>query len=128
MTTANILLLLGIIYLALGLGALIDRKLIKNTLNSLADSVGLLVVCGMMVLALGFVLVTFYNVWEWKLALAVTIIGWLCVIKGSALLLFPQRYANMAKKIAKKEWMLGAATLVIVILGLVFIYLGTNPF
>jgi hypothetical protein len=55
----------------------------------LAGSKGLLWVTGFMTFVMGMVIVALYNVWSADWRVLVTLLGWLTVIKGAVIMLFP---------------------------------------
>lgn len=124
MTDANILQLLGFIYLAFSMGAFFDRKILRNVLEGFVNNIALMVLSGMLVLSLGFIMVTFHNIWEWKVSLIITVLGWGSLLKGIVILLVPQWYCDIAKKLAKKDGLLQFAMIVCVLLGIIFIGMG----
>jgi protein-S-isoprenylcysteine O-methyltransferase Ste14 len=72
---------------------------------------------------MGAVLIVMNNIWTSGLSLLITILGWLTLIKGAFLLLFPNLALSLYRKF-NKDSVLMAGGIVAFILGLVLLYLG----
>ena len=59
-------------------------------MNDLVNNQGLLWVTGLVTFVMGTVMLALYNTWSKSWRVLVTIIGWLALIKGAVLMLFPQ--------------------------------------
>lgn len=111
---------LGVMYLAVGLGMLLSGDYYKKAIQDMVKDAGTLYLGGVMALMIGFFMVTFHNVWEgWPIL--VTLIGWLALIKGLVILIFPKMMmdwsAKMMKHMSNLSW-------VVLVLGAVFTYFG----
>ena len=121
MTDAQIFQFLGLTFFAIGLGMLITPDLIKNLFRELEKSIVNTFYGGLISLAIGFPLVTFHNIWVWNWSLLITIIGWLAIFKGLALLIAPQATVQMYKHVKKFQ----LPTIFFVLgLGLLMLFLG----
>jgi hypothetical protein len=58
-------------------------------MTDLANIKGLLWVTGCITFVMGMVIVALYNVWSADWRVLVTLLGWLTVIKGAVIILFP---------------------------------------
>lgn len=114
---------LGIIFAVIGLSVLVDRKNISGTLGEMVRNQGTLWIIGFITLIIGAVILVLNNVWTSGLPLVVTILGWLALIKGCYILIFP-RSATAWYERWNKDWILMLGGLVAFILGVVFIWLG----
>ena len=96
MTDAQIFQILGILYLAVGLGVLINPAFYKNLLAVLSEHPPAVYLAGLLSLGAGFLLVTFHNIWlvnDWTVI--ITILGWVAFIKGLLLLILPNLSIKM---------------------------------
>jgi hypothetical protein len=94
MTPATILLgkILGLVYLITCVVCLARPKALLDATNSLAENSGLLLVSGIFTMAAGVATVIGHNVWSGGvLPTAVTVLGWMMLIKGVALMITPPR-------------------------------------
>ena len=111
---------LGVVYLAAGLGMLLNGDYYKKAMHAMVKDGGMMYLGGFMALVMGFFMVTYHNVWEgWPIL--VTLIGWLALIKGLALLIFPQGMMDWSATMMKHMANYSYVTLA---LGAVFAYFG----
>ncbi len=83
---------LGLFCLLMCAVLLVRRKASLDAINSMMESPGLLLVTGISTLAGGVAVVVGHNVWSGgALPVAVTVLGWLTLIKGIALMAMPPR-------------------------------------
>ena len=83
-------------------------------------SIGLTFTAGVYTLVVGALLVNYHNIWAKDWRVLVTIIGWIALIKGSMLIIYPQ-FIRVGKGVYKNAQVLGA---VMLILGIIFGYFG----
>ena len=67
-------------------------------MTDLANSKGLLWVTGFITFIMGTVLVALHNVWSADWRVLVTLLGWLTVIKGAVIMLFPSSMMRIYRK------------------------------
>ena len=123
MTETQIFQILGLFFFSAGLGALVNPKLIKNIITELDKSATLMFYGGIMSLAIGYFIVAFYNIWGWNSALIITVIGWMSLVKGLALLVFPTPALKFYKKMNLEKYN-SLVSLVILALGVMALYFG----
>lgn len=112
--------ILSLTMLAIGLGALAGRIDFNKMAADFEKSAGLSFTSGVFTLILGAVLVNYHNVWVKDWPVLVTIIGWIALIKGILLIVYPP-YIKIGKGIYKNPQVLG---LIMLILGMLFGYFG----
>jgi len=115
--------LFGVVYLCVGLGALINPKYYKRILDDFLKSEALLYLGGAAALVIGFVLVNLHNLWVKDWPVIITVIAWLSVIKGALLLIQPDPLLKITKQIAKKK-KFTAYGLAALALGAILAYFG----
>ncbi|MGD0109568.1 MAG: hypothetical protein ABSC06_36905 [Rhodopila sp.] len=82
--------LLGIFLLILTAAEIVQRSTLAETAIALARDPALLLISGMLTLLGGLAIVLAHNVWRGGLApVLVTILGWLMLLKGAALVIIP---------------------------------------
>ncbi|MBL4694253.1 hypothetical protein JKY72_02690 [Candidatus Gracilibacteria bacterium] len=111
----------GVTYLALGLGMLMDQAYYKKALDDMMNCPSFILLAGMMALIIGFLIVNVHNFWVRDWTVLVTIIGWGSLIKGVLLLLAPKKFTAFSKNIMKN---LHTQAIFVVIMGGVFTYFG----
>ena len=89
MNIANTLaVLMGSALVIVGI-TLFNKSYFNAVITDLANSKGLLWVTGFITFVTGTVIVALYNVWSADWRVLVTLLGWLTVIKGAVIMLFP---------------------------------------
>ncbi|WP_420318558.1 hypothetical protein [Ekhidna sp.] len=113
---------LGVVYLTVGIGLFLFREVYILALRKILDSPGYALLGGFMAIVGGMAMVNYHNYWvnDWRVI--ITIIGWIALIKGILILLFPL-YFDWFKKLLLVRIGKGL-TIVIVAVGLFFTYLG----
>jgi hypothetical protein len=82
--------LLGLFLLVLAAAELTQRSILAATALQIVNSPALLMICGMLTLVAGLAIVLGHNVWRGGATqVVVTILGWLMLLKGAALMIFP---------------------------------------
>ena len=82
MSDAQIFQLFSLAYIAVGVGILINPDFYKKIYQDFIDNGMALYFGGFTALAIGYLLVTFHNVWEMDWHVIITIYGWNAFIKG----------------------------------------------
>jgi len=113
--------LAGSAFLVVGLSLFINPY-VSTAMNDLVNNQGLLWVTGLVTFVMGTVMLALYNTWSKSWRVLVTIIGWLAVIKGAVLMLFPQvmtLYVNFLSNTT-----LTLSGIYAIVLGGLFLFLG----
>lgn len=80
--------LYAIALLAIGLGMLFNTKYYLKSFDAMMKESGMIYLGGVFALLIGFLMVTRHNVWEgWPTI--ITIFGWMALLKGVMLIVFP---------------------------------------
>lgn len=115
--------LLGAVYLAVGLGMAFSKKYYESMVDDFMKNKAMMYIGGAMALAVGVLITSFHNVWEDFATVVISLIGWMAVVKGVFILVLPEVMMDMTKKMWNKSLM-PVATLVAVVLGAYFCYVG----
>lgn len=112
----------GLSFIVAGLSFLIYPKNIQKVIEA-AENEATTFFMGIGTFVIGVAMVLSHNIWgnNWKVV--ITIFGWLSLIKGASLLLYPNLVMNYSKMARDAKW-LSYALVVMVILGCVLIYFG----
>ena len=114
--------ILGIVFIVLGLSMIFQKKNTVSVIEGLVQNKSFMWMGGLIALMIGAVIVVLNNVWSSGLPLIITIIGWLALIKGTFLLVFPKTAAPFYKKVGKDSIFVSTGAIVL-LLGLVLIFL-----
>ena len=112
----------GISIVIISLALLTKEKHLKRLFAKIETEEGLFM-WGFISLVIGLAMVLSYNVWDKNWQVVITILGWLALVKGLALLFLPELAKKYAKKIENQQW-LPIALVILVFVGLVITYLG----
>lgn len=84
--------LLGLFYLICGLAMIVHKQVFPDALATLADKPVAMWLIAMVIALAGLAMVLAHNVWsKCPVAVIVTLLGWLTLIKGIAYLLLPAK-------------------------------------
>jgi xanthosine utilization system XapX-like protein len=125
MTDTQIFQVLGILYLAIGLGTLINHDFYKKLLTVFSENPPAIYLSGLVALVIGYLLVTFHNIWPSDWPVIITIFGWLALIKGLVLLLLPRVSIKICKIFeSQMTTFLPVWALVMAVAGIILAWLG----
>jgi hypothetical protein len=113
--------LAGSAFFVVGLSLFINPY-VSTVMSDLVNNQGLLWVTGLVTFVMGTVMLALYNTWSKSWRVLVTIIGWLALIKGAVLMLFPQvmtLYVNFLSNTT-----LTLSGIYAIVLGGLFLFLG----
>ncbi|MBU1018292.1 hypothetical protein KKA33_04675 [Patescibacteria group bacterium] len=103
-------------FLALGLGMLFSPGYYQKSFQAMMKESGMILFGGLFALLFGFLIVTRHNVWEgWPMI--VTIFGWIAVLKGVSLIIFPGISMPMFESWFKNKGFLRAIGVGTILLG-----------
>lgn len=113
--------ILGLSYLAMGLGILLNGAYYKKAFIEMKNNSAFVLLGGMISLIIGVLVVNVHNVWVSDWTVIVTIFGWVAVIKGIMLFVAPNFLMKSSSTILKKTQLIGWGSL---IFGLLMGYYG----
>jgi len=116
--------ILSLVYLSVGLGLLLNQSFYQKLFKDFMESPSVLYVGAIMALVVGFLLVTYHNIWVVSWVVLITILGWLALIKGIALLVIPNAMLRMTQSLLDKKYYLCIQAIAALILGLILGYYG----
>jgi len=112
--------MLGIMFIVLGLSMVFNKKFTTLAIDEITKNHGIIWLAGLITLMLGSTMVILNNIWTSGLPLFITILGWLTLIKGATILIFPNFTFSYYKKMNKGSIFVWGGIFVF-ILGLVLI-------
>ncbi|MFH1395460.1 MAG: hypothetical protein ABIH09_04810 [Candidatus Omnitrophota bacterium] len=114
----------GVLYLVVGIGMLVNRKNFLKIMDDFCSNAALVLVGGMFALIVGLAIILTHNVWVWHWILIITVIGWLGLIKGIWIIIFPNSVSGFMQSYQKNENLVVAHSLVALVLGAVLTFFG----
>lgn len=84
--------IISIIYIAFGLGFLINGRYYRVVLLELLGSTSFLLLGAILAIVNGMAIIYFHNYWDFNWRVMITVIGWVSLIKGIYILVFPSSF------------------------------------
>jgi hypothetical protein len=123
-TKILIAVMLGILFTTVGLGMMLNTKFYIKIVEDLNKHPVLLYTGGLLSLLLGFALLSVESTWQKDWTSMITVLGWLSVIKGIFIVLFPERCIELSNMIKKDTTYFTFAAMLSVLLGVGFLIAG----
>jgi len=127
MSDAQIFQVFSLYYIAVGIGILVNPQFYKRIFEEFIERTSILYLGGVIALGVGYFIVAFHNTWTKDLSVIITIVGWLALVKGILIFICPGLMIAVTKAIISKERNLRIQAVVVIILGLLFAFLGFCP-
>ncbi len=124
MSDAQIFQVLWIIYFTFGIGIILDKQMLKKILEEYINNISITFISAILAVIMGYLLITFHNIWEANLTVIITIIGWIAFLKGLMLLIAPKLFLQMSKYFIKNKIIFNLVPFILFILGIFFLILG----
>lgn len=115
---------LGLYLTIVSIIMLINASEFLNLLNALIHNELLLFVTGFFTLIIGVLIVSGHNIWRWEYSLAITIIGWLTLIKGIILIAYPNFITQKSLGALQPSSQFYIGVVVNLLIGLLLCYFG----
>ena len=114
--------IMGLYLIIMFVSVLINKKLMPSLIKDVIKDTALMMFGGAMTLILGLLLVLTHNIWTADWVGLVTLLGWLVLIKGLALVLFPEQSPSWVTKI--KSGTIAAGSVIMLKVGIYLTYVG----
>ena len=115
---------IGLYLLIVGFGLLVNARIIRPMMRELIDNSALSFVSGFVALIVGILLVTVHNIWVADWRVIITIVGWMSLIKGIALVAFTGVILNVSQKWVKNDFAYYLSAALLILLGAFLLYHG----
>lgn len=92
---------LGIVFVVLGISMVFNKKSMSAVVADLVSNNMFMWFGGLIALIIGAIMIAINNSWTSGLTLFVTVIGWVALLKGIFILVFPSMAASFYKKIIR---------------------------
>jgi uncharacterized membrane protein len=114
----------GLCYLIIGVGFVFNRKVFQRIMDDFCKNTVLVFYGGLFALVIGIVIILTHNVWAANWTVIITIIGWLALIKGIGMIVFPNMASRFMQSYRKNESLLIFHSIGALILGAVLTFFG----
>jgi hypothetical protein len=116
--------ILGPLYLFVAAGILLNAEWYRKMINSFLDNPALTYLGGIMALAFGLVMVNLHNVWLIQWSVIITILGWIALLKGIVLLIWPEPLLRLSASMFNSDKTLHVVAIGAAIFGLFLTVMG----
>lgn len=116
-TTMLVIQLAGPIFVAVGVGFLLNAKYFLGAYKDFEKSPMLVIVLGMTSMLMGLLIVLSHNLWSSAPEVIVSVLGWGAVLKGAAFFLAPTYVAKFAMSLMHKTMMMVSGVGVVILGG-----------
>ncbi len=114
----------GTLFCVAAIGMLINQEFYRKLLTRFAEDPALTYFPGTLALAIGVLITHFHNLWVADWRIIITLLGWMALLKGVLLILFPELGAKVTKFYTQSATPLIINAVISLILGLVLFAKG----
>ena len=115
--------ILGPMYIVIAIGILLNMKNYQTVTEDFSREPALAYLGGIAAFIFGILIVLFHNVWIMNGRVIITIIGWMALIKGTWLIVFPRSLVPLTK-LFNKTGVLAISFIIVLILGATLTIMG----
>jgi len=116
--------IVGPVFIIIVIGLLVNLKNYQGVMRDFAESPGLRYLGAVIALVFGMLIVLFHNVWAVQWSLVITILGWISLIKGAVLIIFPEMMTRLSDRYARSTTALRVHAVIILIIGVFLTVMG----
>ena len=91
--------ILGLTYVIVGIGLLLNPANYQSILKGFCESPALSYLGGLLALIFGLTILVFHHAWSADWTVIITLVGWLAIIKGSVLVAYPSAVLQPSRRI-----------------------------
>lgn len=111
--------IIGPCYIIIALGMMFNRKFYQKVMDDFCKNTALLLYGGLLALVIGILIVLSHNVWAANWTVIITIFGWLGIIKGVWMLVFPETVSGFMRSYQENPSLLVVHSVIALVLGIV---------
>ena len=116
--------IIGLLFSIDAVGVLINTAIYRRMVEEFTESPALRYLGGILALFFGLFILNFNNAWTADWTVIITIIGWLSVVKGVLLIVFPNVYLNFSNWMRMGDAMMRYIGIIYLLLGLFLTFKG----
>ena len=110
--------IIGLLFCIDAVGVLVNTAFYRRIVEEFIESPALCYLGGILALFFGLFILNFNNAWTADWTVIITIIGWLSVVKGVLLIVFPNVYLQFANWMRMGDAMMRYMGIIYLLLGL----------
>ncbi|MFN7160648.1 MAG: hypothetical protein ACK4NC_03500 [Candidatus Gracilibacteria bacterium] len=115
---------LGIMYVVVALGLLLNREYYQKALGNMIKDAGAMYISGYIGVIVGTVLILLHNTWNADWTTIITVFAWIVFFKGVWILLAPTSMGTSSQKILNNNNLFMGSAVIALILGGILTYCG----
>ena len=115
--SAQLAAIIGPLLILVGLGTLLNRDHYRKMITAFLENAELYYFSGAMAFVIGLAMVLHHNLWVADWRVAITIIGWLSLIKGAVRILVPTVGRKVAGSFSDSGWLLFFSAILLIVFG-----------
>lgn len=116
--------IIGPVLVVVALAFLLNRQSYAKVVEGLLSNAAFMYIGAYMGLLLGLLIVNTHNVWDGSWVVIITVIGWIAMIKGVWLIMFPDHVRKFADAYQKKPKLLKFQLSLTFLFGVFMMYKG----
>ncbi len=116
--------IIGPYMVIVAIGIMFNLKFYQRMIEDFLRNSALIYLGGVMALIIGLLIVLFHNVWVAGWAVLITIFGWMGLIKGAWLIIFPNAAGKLTQAYRQKTGLLVVHLIIILAIGVFLIIKG----
>ena len=116
--------IIGLLFCIDAVGVLVNTAFYRRIVEEFIESPALCYLGGILALFFGLFILNFNNAWTADWTVIITIIGWLSVVKGVLLIVFPKVYLNFSNWMRMGDAMMRYMGIIYLLLGLFLTFKG----
>ena len=116
--------IIGLLFSIDAVGVLVNTAFYRRIVEEFIESPALCYLGGILALFFGLFILNFNNAWTADWTVIITIIGWLSVVKGVLLIVFPKVYLNFSNWMRMGDAMMRYIGIIYLLLGLFLTFKG----
>ncbi|MFH1326220.1 MAG: hypothetical protein ABIH48_02010 [Candidatus Falkowbacteria bacterium] len=113
---------MGLFTIISAVAVLLNRKMVNGIIKDLAKHISLGMFGGALDLIVGLLIVLQHNIWSADWVGLITLFGWLALIEGTVLLLFPKGYVKWVEKFSDNA--INVIVFIGLLIGIYLTYMG----
>jgi hypothetical protein len=116
--------LIGPIFLAVGIGVLVNAPAYRALADEFLRNAALVYVSGLLLMTAGMAILLSHNVWAPDWRVLITLLGWLAAVGGALRIVIPQRAKAMGRWVLERPAGLTVAAVVWLAIGALLSFFG----
>jgi hypothetical protein len=116
--------LIGPYLVLIGIGIFFNQKHYHKVMEQFSREAGDLYLGGVVALFFGLVVVIFHNIWVLDWRIIITLMGWIGLVKGASIIVFPRLILKIADTFKSHTFVIMSYVCSVLVLGGVLVFKG----